>query len=459
MRDIVGLLLLNVGFLVAGAAVIAGLRLTRTAVGLLRAAGLALIVGWAATGTLLSLGLAVGIPLSIAFVVGLWALLVAAAALPLRVTGAWHAPATARVAEGRELAVLWLGRAAVLLGVVATAARSWYPDGRLHPDVWNVWLPKAKIIDFTGTLTTSPGGFTSQISPDYPPLHTGLEATAFRFMGGAHVLRLPLESWMVSVAFLLAIVWLLRLWCPQHVAWLGAGLTALMPSYTRLVGSGLADDPLATLFALAGLTAALWLLTRDSRLLALSALFAAAATMTKNEGTMLVLVMALSLALAMRGVSRAVGFLSASIVCVLAWRTWQHVNHVPRNFAYDFTKIADPSYLVHRTYRFAYGAAQVSKALASPSHWLLVPLALIVLSAAAAGARELRVFVASAFLLALLGYIVIYWISPVPLHAYIDSSATRVVDTIALFSAAVLPLLAVGVRRVQGTTTTPSASA
>jgi hypothetical protein len=439
MRELAGLVALDAGMLAAGVALLAALRVAHGLLDALRYAGLALVVGWAATGTLLSLALAVGIHLSVATMIGIWAVVVAVAA------GLWKlAPLPpwqpARVAAGREAGVMLLGRAGVAIGIVATAAHCWYPDGRLHPDVWNVWLPKAKIIYFSGGLTTVPGGFTSQISPDYPPLHTGMDAAAFAFMGGAHVLRLPLQSWILSLAFLAALLSLLRLRCPQHVAWLGVGLLSLMPSYTRVVGSGLADDPLAALFALVGVTAALWLVLRDPRLLGLSALFAAAAVMTKNEGSMLVVVTAAALALATRRLLPAAAFVAPAAVCTLVWRVWQHVHHVPRNFAYDFTKVADVPYLSHRTYRFAYGAAQVSKALASPGHWLFVPLALLLLAALVAG--SLRVFALGTFALALLGYVVIYWISPVPIHAYIDSSSTRVVDTIALFAAALLPIVA-----------------
>jgi hypothetical protein len=41
-----------------------------------------------------------------------------------------------------------------------------------------------------------------------------------------------------------------------------------------------------------------------------------------------------------------------------------------------------------------------------------------------------------------LGFAAIYWISPLALHDYVDNSVTRIVDSLMLFSAAALPLVA-----------------
>ncbi|HEY3961373.1 MAG TPA: glycosyltransferase family 39 protein [Gaiellaceae bacterium] len=441
MRSVVGLLVLDAGFLLAGAALVYGLRLADGVRGLIRYAGLALALGWATTGLLLTLAVTVGVPLSVALVVGTWIVLAAAGVLVRRREGG--APLRpVEPAGGLTVVATWAGRAAVATGVWFTAIRCWYPDGHLHPDVWNFWLPKAKIVYFFGGFSTKLGGFTSQTSPDYPPLHPLQTAVAFHFMGSADVLSLPLQSWILSCAFLGALVALLRLWVQPHVVWLGVGLLALMPAYVDLVGSGLADEPLAWLFALAGVTAALWLLDHDPRVLALAAIFAAAAVLTKNEGSMLVLAVALAVVIVTRKLKSALLFGSAAIVCVAVWRVWLRLNDVPHNFAYDYSKLVDVPYLFHRLHRLVYALAQLGRQLVSPSHWLLIPVALVVLAAFAPATRQLGTFVLVTLVLGVLGFAAIYWISPLALHEYVDNSVTRIVDSLMLFSAAALPLVA-----------------
>jgi hypothetical protein len=75
-------------------------------------------------------------------------------------------------------------------------------SGPLQPDVWNFWLPRAKILFETGKLDTGVGGFTSFTHAEYPPLVPVSDGTVFHFMGQEDVLLLPLQHWLLFLGFL-----------------------------------------------------------------------------------------------------------------------------------------------------------------------------------------------------------------------------------------------------------------
>ena len=127
--------------------------------------------------------------------------------------------------------------------------------GVLHADVWNQWLAKAKSLYFFGGLDTGTGGFTSQFNPDYPPLDPTTEALVFAAQGGVDVLELARVHWALAAAFLLGVAWLLAPRVRPAILWPSLAMLALAPKFGALVGSSLADEPLALLLGLAGLTA------------------------------------------------------------------------------------------------------------------------------------------------------------------------------------------------------------
>lgn len=125
--------------------------------------------------------------------------------------------------------------------------------------------------------------------------------------------------------------------------WLPKAKT-FMPMLARLIGSSLADEPLALLYALVGVCSALWLLDRDWRMAALGSVFLVAGTLTKNEGLMLSFALALVVALVARR-RPVVPLLIAGgpLLAFLAWKGWLSQHGVPPNYAYSSTISSAPA--------------------------------------------------------------------------------------------------------------------
>lgn len=445
-REVFGLIGLDVGFLVAGEAVLIGLGFVRGRADAVRSAGLAIVVSWAATGVVVSLALVVKIPFSAWTVAVIWLLLVAAGlAVARRLQPRPLAPWGLEAGRLRLVTIGGVGLLAVLMG--GFLWRCAQPNGVLNPDVWNFWLPKAKSIFFFGGLDTGPSGFTSYDNADYPPFDPAGEAISFRFMGHADTTVLPIQHWVIAAAFLLALAALLARHVRPAVLWPSLSLIVVMPMFSSLLlGSLLADEPLAILFALAGVCGALWLLERDWRFAALAGLFLTAATLTKNEGLMLSLCLLVATAVAAgRPQLRrlAVVLLAAlpPIAVFLIWKVWLSRHGVPSSNHYSFGDLFRPDFLGNRLHRLRLGLWGLLRELVSPSKTaLVVPLTLAAAVLFARRRGSLLGVVALSVGLAILGYAVIYWISPIEIHFYLKS-AVRVVTSPVLLCAALFPLV------------------
>jgi hypothetical protein len=438
--------LLVAGFFAAGASLLFGVGLVRGAGAVFRAAGIAVFVGWTATSIVLSFGVMVGIGPTLPTAVVVWMLIVLAglgvgrrargdvARRPaLRETGWW----------GRITAV---GGASILAAYqLALLVRSWNPTGVLHPDVWNQWLPKAKIVYFFGDLDIGIGGLKSLQNPDYPPLDATAEALDFHALGAADPLDLARVHWVVFASFVLTLAWLVAPRVRPAILWPSLAMFSLVPGVGSLVGSSLADEPLTMLVGAAGITALLWLLENDRRYAFLCALFLAAATLTKNEGLMLSLVIVVALAATAEGRRRwrwLVGLLAAPLAVHAIWKLWLTRHSVPPNPFYDLGDLLRPHYVFGRLDRLDYGLTQILHEVARTSRWLLiVPCTLALALALVRRLPSVTIFVCTVVVLDLIGFATVYWISPVDLHFYVDNTVVRLPAFIAFFCGAVFPLL------------------
>ena len=438
---------LVVGYGISGFALLVGSGLVRRWTDALLLSGIAVVSGWAATGTWLSLVLVAGFDVTVATVLLGWLVLAAAGAALTRVV-----PAGPRVdvelPDGRRRIALLATGAAVALASVLVLVRSVFWNGLFHADVWSFWIPKAKTIYYFDGLDTAAGGFTSQVSPDYPPLKPAVDAAVFAFTGDADPLLLPPHSAMLSVAFLAAAIGVLwRLADPVVAAAAGVVLVAL-PGFRDLAGSSLADEALAVLFALACLLSVEWLLRRDPRSLALASLLLAACVLTKNEGALLAAALVGALLVVGRPRRNVVLAALAPASAFAVWRAWLVAHDVPRNPAQRFENIADSAYLADHVDQLAHGVGRLAGESADPRLWsAAVPLAVFVAVVVMGRRTRLGVLAAGVPVASLAGFAVIYWIGPnrlfafEPEYTFIEDNVGRVVAPVALASATLLPLL------------------
>jgi hypothetical protein len=434
---------LDVGLLLVGESMLAGLGLVRDTRAGVRYLGLSLVLGWAATGVCASLAVEAGLELTVAAAVVLWALLVGVSfVVGLKVSGRSSPTLGERSWTGRAVA---LASGGLLVAVLVALFRRVDASGPLHPDAWGFWLPKAKVIFETGGLDTGLGGFTSFAHPEYPPLLPGSEALAFLFMGHADVLLLPVQHWVLFVGFLGAAYGLLAGRVRPAVLLPSLASVAMLPTLDRLVGSSLADEPLAQLFALAGIAAALWLLEQDWRLAAVSGILLVALPMTKNEGLMLgvVLVLMLAVATRLRAWRTLAPLIGVTVLAAVPWRVWHAVNDVRDQSDYRFGDVVHFGRLADRVDRLGIALRDLPGYFVDPGRWLLaVPLVLVLAVLLSRRRTGLAAFSAGTVLIAYAGYLAIYWIGLPEIHFYLNTSGERVAAPLAVFCAVLFPLLA-----------------
>ena len=427
----------------AGIALLYGLGIVRHPRSALRYLGLALLCGWAAVGigtSYLLMADAAGTLPEVCLVA--LALAVAGLALgrvvrPVRLLPrVWWSSRTTWTAGGAGGLLLVASLLEMLRSVRLAQPDEW--------DAWAFWVPKAEAIVYSGGLHTGPGTIESFANPDYPPLVPTLDATTFRFAGHVDPGLLPAQHWVLAVGLFAALAGLL--WDRVSPAVLVPGLAVLsmLPMYQRDVGSLLGDETLLTVFALAGIAAALWLLESDPRHLALYALFGSAMALAKNEG--FTYVVAMGALLVLLGLRRRHPALLLALVppaAMLPWKLWSSVHHVPPNDYYRFSNLLHPDYLGDRTARLWHTLHELPQYYLAWDRWLLtLPIAVVLLAVVARRRPAVALFVAVTVAVGFVGNVVVYWISPSPLDWYISTSADRTATGPLVFLAALTPLLA-----------------
>lgn len=442
MREALGLLALNAGYAAAGLSVLVGLGLVRRLRDGFLLFGLAVITGWALTGIGVSLALMAGLHATIATVAVLWAVVAGMGAIAaIRVPRSPRSPIGERSLAGRVVALAFGAVAAAYLAIDLAAIHAL--RGAFEPDATSFWLPKALSIFGAGGLDTTPGGFTSFTHPGYPPLLPGTEAITLHFLGSSDPLTLGTQHWIIGVAFFWALGGLLSSRVRPAVLTPCLALLAFAPAFRGLIGTSLGDEALLLQFGVAAVAAAIWLVERDLRLLALASVFLTAGVLTKNEG--LLLVVAVLVALAVAAGRRQFGWIVLAAVCPigarLLWGAWLTANHVPPETDYRLGDLLRPGYLGEHSGRLWTGLDGLAAALLGPRWLLVVPFALAACVAAVVYRPRLVAFVVVAGTGVFLGYAAIYWISPLDIHFYIDSSARRIVSAVGVLCAGALPLL------------------
>ena len=329
--SLLGVIALNVLFLLAGSAILWAVRGWATWREYLALAGIAYVCGLSAVGVIATLTLIWGLGLSpgvILLVVG--GITVAGALvgwrmgrpLPVR-TETWMPSSLADLVP-IGLAVL----TAVLLA-------SFFREARIQPltswDAWGFWMPKAKAIYFFGGL--DPQYFEHLWGPSYPLFVPALAAMNFHFMGSADTTTLGVQWWLLAVAFVWTGAGLLRRIAPAVPTWVFLALFVVIPELDRHLIERKADWPLDIFFALSACALLAWILTGENWHLAVYGLTLSAMLLTKREGQLLAVCLVVA-GIAAAGFRSRRSWLGIASIAVLAylpaipWRIWWTSRHL-----------------------------------------------------------------------------------------------------------------------------------
>ena len=434
-HDITFLLLANSCYWLAGSGVLRTLGGRRSGRDLPARVGLAYVLGVATIGVAGQLLLVLGAALTIPEVVGLSALFYLIGFLR-RPTPYEPGPlATARAARVIPLVVGFL-LCVLMVMLVFEPLGSW--------DAWGFWTPKAEsIVIFHGLnhyYFTAPTTF----NPEYPLLLPTIEAIGFRFMGSFDTQVIHLQFGLLLTGFVLALVALLRQRVSAQFLWMSLALVVAAPLVWSQSASAYADVPLGIFFALAAISAYLWIETDDRFARNIAVVFASAALATKLEGRLYVGVLVVVVAsLAFAGSRRQVFTVCAgallSSIGIVPWLLWTH--HYGIKDPYSFR----PERLSEELHRAPATVAHLAANALSPRYWLFLPVAVLILSVAALTtktSRRVGGYVLTVTAISLIGLVWAYLNSPYPFHWQLETSSYRVVIPLVLFWGAALPLLA-----------------
>jgi hypothetical protein len=368
-------------------------------------------------------------------------LLAAASAL----SGAWHLRGSERPVWTRPR---WpaVGAAAALAALLAEYARAFAVAPLDRYDAWAIWALKGHALYAFGWA--DPAVFAGHeyrfANLDYPLLLPSLEAVDFRAMGAFDTRLLHLQFLLFLVAALAALGTVLAGRVHALLLWALLGAIALAPAVFDQLLTAYADVPLALVFAVGVAAAGRWLVTDERWALAIATLCFGGAVLTKNEGTLFVAAAFVGLFAAAYQRWRALAVAAAvDAVLLLPWKLYVR-SHDLHDINYTLTDTFNAHHISGRLGVGPIALRTLGRQMVDPLQWgLLAPLfvALLVL-AALSGARALAVYAAVTVALSWLGLSWIYVISHFEYSSYLDSTKERVVASVVLAAAALIPLLA-----------------
>ena len=446
---IAGVLELNILFLVAGVAVIWGLRGWDTWVDVGIHLGISYITGLCAVGVAATLALVAGFGLSTSVVVGL---VLAIAACGTAIGLLRHSPfprARGPLSVPRSLGDILTALAAAATVLVAFLMfRAFEHQPLLANDAFAFWIPKAKAIYFFGGL--DPQLFRTLPAPSYPLFVPALDAMVFRFVHAADTTALEFQYWLLLVGFLGSAAALLRGIARRGLIWLFLAAGAVIPEIEHRFFQLLADWPLDVFFVLSALCLVRWLHTRERWLLPTYAIVLSAELATKREGQLLAACLFAGAAVATARTWRRSWplLLSLSVAAYavnVPWRIWWS----SRNLTPDTPDGGLGHIGIHSFGRFFPSLRIVLELTFDYRLWLLcVPIALIaaVTAATVRSSRALAVFYVVTAATVVLGFTWVLWSDPtLPLSTIPRlTPIPRAVGSLALLSVAFAPVLVTG---------------
>jgi hypothetical protein len=335
-----------------------------------------------------------------------------------------------------------VGAVAGLIALLVEYARAFAVAPLDRYDAWAIWALKGHALYAFGWAdpTVFAGSEYRFANLDYPLLLPSLEGIDFRAMGAFDTRLLHLQFLLLLVAALAALGTILAGRVHPLLLWGTLGALALAPAVFDQLLTAYADLPLALVFAVGVAAAGRWLVTDERWALAVATLCFAAALLMKNEGTLFVAAAFAGLfAAAWRRWRLLTIAVAVDVLLLLPWKLYVRI-HDLQDINYRLGDSFHPHHLGVGPIAFR----TLGRELADPKQWgLLAPIFLVlVVVAAVRGSRALALFAGVTTLLAWLGLSWIYVISHFEYSAYLDSTKSRVVASIALAAAALIPLLA-----------------
>jgi hypothetical protein len=246
------------------------------------------------------------------------------------------------------------------------------------------------------------------------------------------------------VAGLAALAALLRDLVPPLLLWPSLLAIALAPAVFDQLLTAYADIPLALVFAVGVAAAGRWLITNERWSLAVATLCFAGAVLTKNEGSLFVAAAFLGLLAAAYRRWRALAVAAAvDVLVLLPWKVYVGIYDL-HDINYSLTDTFDLGHVGGRLGAGPIAFRTLGREMIDPRAWgLLVPLFVVLVAAAlATGLRALPLYGLVWTAVSWLGLSWIYVVTHFEYSSYLDSTKARVIASIVLGSAALIPLLA-----------------
>jgi hypothetical protein len=437
MHSLIGLTALNVAFLAAGYGVLAaaGRRVD------LRDAGLALCAGLAAVGIACCLAAIAG------WVPGWKGAVVIAAALA--------APAVRRRPQLRgwrrrrpavaALVPLGFGLAAALYSIALLRLST--VDRLDEYDAWAMWTMKAKALIVYGDLKTA---IFTGAHPDYPPLVPMLQSLVFRFVGAYDTQIVHVEYAVLVLAFVAAAGRLLAYELPVAAVAAWALFMLVLPGFARNVPDALGDVPVAIFVALALLSLISWLREERAVWAVLFSLFGAAACWTKNEGGMAmvavsIVAVVIQLGRPRRALWTILGAIGAVAALAFLWREWSA--SVGAHYDTNLAAGLRPSFLAAHGSELPRAFDAIWGQIGSIDRWAGLPFLAFVLAVVGIVLRgewrlALLAVVAPALMVTVYAWVYVVRNDPLGFGWEVATSASRIVTTVGLALAVLVPVQA-----------------
>ena len=315
-------------------------------------------------------------------------------------------------------------------------------------DGWAIWGARANALFVSGSawnpsFLEEPYALQHQ---GYPVLYPTLEAISLDAIGRFDVTLIDVEPALLLISCGLAIWSLLRLAIPPALAALTAVVLTSTGKLVENVSWNYADGALAMVIALGLISVALWLIHDAATMLLLGGLFLASSAMIKNEGLMFSAAAVVAAALAAhvaRRPLRPVLLLGAAVIIIsLPWQLFVRINDLETSGDLRFSSLFSPSYIAGHADRIETASRTLLSDLADV--WALPAVAAVAGVFLALMARRYMLFIFAVvwFGLGFSGLVATYVASTVDFQWHLQTSADRVVGTLAIGLAALSPIMA-----------------